>query len=227
MALSTITALDCASITTIDDAEQALVAIERALQGTELQRLRNFNTTYLLITRAVQRALQLQLFEHPQFMSAFDGQFAQYYIIALQRYVRGQPIAPAWYMTFEAAKLPSAKPLKILALGVNAHVNNDIPQVLLQCKSTTAYKNDYILINGIIGSTLYSVINHLDRYAAPISPKTRAIRPLYALGMRVTIRLWRGNAWRAFEHLNFGQSNVDLIEKRAHLISQGARMLPL
>ena len=49
-----------------------------------------------------------------------------------------------------------------MALGVNAHVNNDLAQVLLAANVPEEFKADYDKVNDIIGESLREVVMSLQ-----------------------------------------------------------------
>src|SRR4051812_16331986 len=92
---------------------------------------RFFLGTYLRITRAVGTAVADGLFEDPSWVAGWDVDFAGFYLDALEAYRRDPATAPApWREAFGAkATLP---PEGHVLLGVNAHINFDLPQSLVR-----------------------------------------------------------------------------------------------
>lgn len=199
-----------------NDVLKALELLEHDLPLLELQHLRSFNYTYLTITRNVRQAVKKGVFKHRKFLHKFDGRFAYYYTGALHQYLEKGRVAPAWRIAFEQAKAGECTPFVAMALGVNAHVNNDIPQVLKDCEAKKTYHADYYKVNKIIGSSIDEVVDAFDEDSSITGPKRPLLRPAYKLTMSNLIKVWRRNAWRKFEDLRDGNISVSNIEQDAY-----------
>ncbi len=217
---------DQANLKGIDDVLQAFETLGHDLPAAEMEGLNHFNQTYLIITRNVRQRLKAGEFEHPEFLERFDARFAYYYLHALQNYLEGGSVPRAWQHAFRAAKRTHASPLICMALGVNAHVNNDIPQVLLDCRANRRIYPDYVRVNAIIRRSLDEVIDNIkeDR---PLSPHHRLTRPFYKFGMHLLVILWRYTAWRKFRKLQRRKLQVPHIENKANRLAKGVEKLPI
>jgi hypothetical protein len=106
--------------------EQLLRPLEDAVDPA-----RFFLGTYLRTTRAVAAALDAGMFEAPEWVARWDVDFAGLYLDALEAH-RADPAAVAapWRLAFGArAGLP---PEAHVLLGMNAHINFDLPQSLVR-----------------------------------------------------------------------------------------------
>jgi hypothetical protein len=91
---------------------------------------RYFLSTYTRTTRAVAAALEDGRFEDPGWVEEWDVVFADLYLDALQAYRKDRASAPRpWRVAFEAD--PALPPVAHVLLGMNAHINYDLPQALL------------------------------------------------------------------------------------------------
>src|SRR5881227_2872450 len=125
-----------AVITSRFQALDALIGCMEAL----LARLRQhhdprrfFHATYLHTTRAVAAELAAGGFLDAAWVAQWDVAFAGFYLDALEAGLRGEPVTGPWAAAFAAAEdrggaLP---PLRHVLLGMNAHINFDLPQALL------------------------------------------------------------------------------------------------
>jgi hypothetical protein len=92
---------------------------------------RFFLGTYLRTTEAVAAALDAGAFDDPEWVARWDVDFAELYLDALEVY-RADPatVAEPWRLAFGArAGLP---PEAHVLLGMNAHINFDLPQSLVR-----------------------------------------------------------------------------------------------
>ncbi len=203
-------------ISTVGDVALALQTLNQKLPVSELQHLQNFNTAYLVITKRVQQSLERGRFQHPDFLHVFDSQFASYYFDALLGYLQHEPIPAAWFAAFEHCRQPNASPLVAVALGVNAHINNDIPQVLRDCAATQYHFQDYLLINHIIKDSFDEVLSGLQPSISFLRPQRRLLRPGYKIVMELLVRRWRKKAWYNYQQLARREMSQPQLESYAH-----------
>lgn len=110
---------------------EVLAALEHrsASLPAALARRRSFLETYLRTTKAVGDALARASFEDPDWVERWDVAFAALYLDALDADLAGAPVPRPWRLAFDAeASLPA---LRHVLLGINAHINYDLPQSLL------------------------------------------------------------------------------------------------
>jgi hypothetical protein len=105
-----------------------MVALLRPLEAAR-DPARFFLGTYLRTTRAVGSALAADAFEDPAWVARWDVDFAGLYIDALEAHRRADAVPEPWRLAFGAD--PSLPPEAHLLLGMNAHINFDLPQSLL------------------------------------------------------------------------------------------------
>lgn len=92
---------------------------------------RHFLGTYLRTTRAVGAAIDGGRFEDPAWVSDWDVDFAELYLDALEAYRQDPATAPGpWREAFGTD--PGARPEAHVLLGMNAHINFDLPQSLVR-----------------------------------------------------------------------------------------------
>ena len=93
-------------------------------------RLRFFHATYTRTTRAFEAEVERGGFFDNEWTERWDVAFADLYLEALERWSRGEEPSGPWQIAFGAASEPLL-PLRHVLLGINAHVNFDLPQALL------------------------------------------------------------------------------------------------
>jgi hypothetical protein len=92
--------------------------------------LRAFLSTYRRTTQAVGEAVEGGLFEDRAWVERWDVAFAQFYLTALDAHLADvERIPRPWQLAFSTS--PDLDPLLHVLLGINAHVNYDLPQALL------------------------------------------------------------------------------------------------
>src|SRR5664279_6648776 len=94
-----------------------------------LEHRRVFLDTYRRTTLAVGVAVDEARFEDPDWVAVWDVRFAELYLDAHDADLAGERVPRPWRLAFDApADLPA---LRHVLLGINAHVNYDLPQALL------------------------------------------------------------------------------------------------
>lgn len=139
---------------------------------------RFFAGTYLRTTRAVGDAVDHAFFEDPDWVERWDVAFANLYLDAEQE---PDTAARPWRLAFDApAGLPQ---LRHVLLGINAHINYDLPQALLAVIGDDEFadpvllarrKRDHERIDAILASRVRreDAQNHrtvTDRLLAPLN----------------------------------------------------------
>ena len=110
----------------------ALLARMRA----DLDRLddarRFFHITYLRTTQAISDEIDRGGFIDKAWVSRWDLAFAKLYTDALDADRRRDAVPGPWRIAFDAARdQPDLPPLRHVLFGLNAHINYDLPQALV------------------------------------------------------------------------------------------------
>src|SRR5579859_380377 len=92
---------------------------------------RHFHGVYYRNTIAVKADMERGGFLDPAWVERWDVVFANLYLDALERWNRGEQSSGPWRVAFQAAKDPSIPPLRHVLVGLNAHLNYDLPQAFL------------------------------------------------------------------------------------------------
>ncbi|HEX8692500.1 MAG TPA: DUF5995 family protein [Longimicrobium sp.] len=119
---------------TIDDVVDGLMVLEHWLRERRDRRA-VFASAYLDITLAVRRrSSEGHFFADDAWVRRYDVAFANLYREALFAFARGdhQNVPKAWRFSFETSATGDALVLQDLLLGINAHINHDLPLALEQ-----------------------------------------------------------------------------------------------
>src|SRR3954449_822225 len=105
---------------------------------------REFLRTYRRTTAAVGAAVDAGVFEDARWVEAWDVAFAGLYLAALDADLDGTGGVPGpWRHAFDAPA--TLHPLQHVLLGINAHVNHDLPQALLAVISDDDFADPTLL----------------------------------------------------------------------------------
>ncbi len=136
-----------------------------------------FAALYLQMTRRVQAGVREGLFDDGPRMDRFDTLFAKRYFAALARRRAGQEASRSWQVAFDATHEQDNIAIQHMLLGVNAHINFDLPfaAALTAPDDITALQDDFERINDLI-----SVL--LDEAQEVLNASSRGMRLIDLLG---------------------------------------------
>lgn len=199
-----------ANSTVSDDGdEMATIAAVLAAMQVRLDSLppdhdscRAFLETYCRTTSAVADAIAEGVFEDPAWVEAWDVAFAGLYLGALDAELSGVTGVPRpWRLALDPpASLPA---LRQVLLGINAHVNYDLPQALLAVITDEEFADSSLLESRRrdherIDDVLSGRVAAEDRQLSAVSRRSlldRALQPLNRLGSRRLLREARQKVW--------------------------------
>jgi hypothetical protein len=170
---------------TVDDVIARMVALLDPLEA-DGDPGRYFLGTYLRITRAVRAALADGTFEDAAWVERWDVDFAGLYLDALEAHRRDPATAPApWRRAFSAS--PTLRPEGHVLLGVNAHINFDLPQSLVRVIPAAEFgdphtlarrRRDHERIDGVLASRVATEDVELQRAGDPRTWLDRLLTPV-------------------------------------------------
>jgi hypothetical protein len=119
-----------ASATTIGELIVLMEEMQARLDADSDGR-RYWHGVYRRGTVAVRDEIKRGGFADPAWVERWDLAFADIYLEAMGRWDRGEAPSGPWQVAFETTRDPAVPPLRQVLLGLNAHVNFDLPQALL------------------------------------------------------------------------------------------------
>ncbi|WP_238010703.1 DUF5995 family protein [Dactylosporangium sp. AC04546] len=107
---------------------------------------RFFHQTYLRTTLAVAEEIDRGGFLDGPWLERWDVVFAELYLDAFDARLDGAPVAGPWTVAFDAAReRPELPPLRHVLLGMNAHINYDLPQSLVAVISPAEFDDPSLI----------------------------------------------------------------------------------
>jgi hypothetical protein len=173
-----------------------------------------FSLLYLRVTNQVGIAVRTPgRFQDAGFITHEDAVFASYYFKAFDAYQRADLLHTpgAWQVAFDAARDKSVQGIGNLLLGMNAHINRDLPFVLysigLTAPNGSSRKPDHDEINKVLYEAYDPAIaegarrfdSSLSQYTGP-SAADSGIQSVIA---------WREQAWRNAERLAWASNDAE------------------
>jgi hypothetical protein len=175
-----------------------------------------FATTYLQLTRTLRTTLRhdRHFFHYSHYLYTEDALFADIYFNTLKSYERGRPVPPAWQIAFDTARSGSVNAGQDMLLGINAHVQNDMPFMMaalgLRTKKGDTRKPDHDIMNEVLDTAYESVVHAIaQRYDPLVSITNASWDPLDDVGGLEMVKGWREEVWRNAERLLNAKSDSE------------------
>ncbi len=207
------------SFRSVPEVIQHMEQLQIELKNTDLEHVRAFNKTYLIITKNVYKKIGTGYFQFDDVMTAVDINFASYYFRALKSYVEKKRTPPAWEISFDASKRNNYYQFIYMALGVNAHVNNDLAQSLHDVVKDETYKGDFNKVNAIIHESIPEVIKGLQESSSSLALLEKIFLPVYTFFLDALIQNWRSDTWNTFLALKKKIATVHQVENKAEKLA--------
>jgi hypothetical protein len=164
---------------------------------------RAFLATYARTTHAVGDAVDDARFEDPEWVARWDVAFADLYLDALAADATDPASPPRpWRIAFGAE--PALHPLQHVLLGINAHVNFDLPQALLAVINDADFdhpltmarrRRDHERIDAVLSSRVAAEDAQLEAATGGRTLTDRLLQPLNRAASRRFLRESRQKVW--------------------------------
>lgn len=178
-----------------------MAALLEPLEAAGDQR-RYFHATYQRTTIAVAGELKRGGFTDADWVERWDVAFAELYLDALTADMTGQTPTRPWAIAFGApAGLP---PLRHVLLGMNAHINFDLPQALVAVITDGQFDDaallarreaDHRAIDDVLASRVAAEDDELADISGPAPLLDRLLRPASRLATQRFLREARQKVW--------------------------------
>ncbi len=204
-------------------------AMDRLLQRMERQLARfdrhldhraAFLRVYAHMTRRMLQRMHTAFFVDPAWIERVALRFADYYFDALDDYEAGRKAPPAWQLAFDCAAQRRCFLLQDIALGINAHINNDLAQVLADIlrdegdwdapSRMERRRFDHDQINRILHEIIPAVEDEAARhYGRMVAMLGRVMGTLNETLTGFGLKQFRDNTWRCARFLLAARSDEE------------------
>jgi hypothetical protein len=191
-----------------------------------------FLRVYRRMTAEAKERLTEPFFLDPAWVERVAMRFAWYYFDALDRFERGNSPPPAWTYAFTVAVRKRGFLLQDILLGMNAHINNDLPLVAAEVlrderDETSVFRTvrrrfDHDQINRVLHEVIPAVETEVARcYGRSLLTLGRVMGSLDQTLATFGLKTWRDNVWRNARFLLAAETEA---EQRViiHFIQQDA-----
>jgi hypothetical protein len=186
-------------------------------EARHLQRIRDrygcdhrgvFATTYLELTRELRHAVASGRthFNDRRYLYEEDALFADVYFRTLRSWSGGRAVPPAWRIALQTARSGQVNAAQDMLLGINAHVQNDMPFVVAALGVTNrrgqSRKPDHDVVNDVLDAAYERVVDAVRQRYDPLLAYTNPDWTNWddVAGLEM-VRGWREGVWRNAERL--------------------------
>lgn len=196
--------IDLHTIVSLEAIQSELDALTIQLPGTRLENLLTFNQAYCVVAKAVKEASDNGYFRYPEFIKTFNISFAKYYFQVVNDLVDSNKVAPAWAKVTAQTSHGHRPAFISLLMGVNAHINYDLPLALLDTMDQGRQKallKDISKIDRLLVKSGRRILDTFDEPNKLLDFIKRHFIFLYFRPAMYMILLWRIIAWRNYRAL--------------------------
>lgn len=203
-----------------------------------------FLRVYCTMTESVRERLAGDFFIDGAWIERVAVRFAWWYFDALDRCERGDPAPPAWAYAFDIARRRQGFLLQDILLGMNAHINNDLPLVVAAIlrdegdetdwDRTERRRFDHDQINRALRLVIPEVEVEVSRhYGRLILPLGRLMGTLDQTLATYELTSFRDHVWRNAQFLLAARSHeerqlvIQFIEQDALQVAKEIGRFPL
>lgn len=167
-----------------------------------------FATTYRVLTEVALRTMQRnpEFLRWPRWFFFEDGLFADVYFATVHAWPAGKRVGPAWRVAFETARDADVTATQDMLLGINGHVQNDMPYVIAalgtRTRNGTSRKPDHDKFNEVLSVAYQEVVDEVERRYDPAVGITNPdfLPADDELGKQL-VKDWRERVWQNAERL--------------------------
>lgn len=191
---------------TISDVLARMQRIDNLLPNDD--GLKWFNLLYMRVTQQVDSNPPPGGWEDSIWLRRLDVVFAQFYLNAILNWLNGSATVPdSWTALFEARFRPGVERVQFALAGMNAHINHDLAQALLQTDAelnllpgkSSPEHDDFEHVNGLLEAVLPQALQFLATgILGEVAQDTGKIGSLLAIWK---VRAARDLAWDLADHL--------------------------
>ena len=175
-----------------------------------------FDTTYLTLTRVLRDTMRRDRhsFTDRRALIFEDALFAEFYFRTIAADEAGKPVDEAWRIALAAARSGDMTGAGDMLLGINAHVQNDMPFVVaaltLRDPKGRTRKDDHDRMNEVLDAAFESVVRQISARFDPLTAtETWRLSPVTDVFGVELVKVWREGVWRNAERLTLARTDAE------------------
>lgn len=219
------------SFSTLDDVVDGFSGWEERFRQQNDRRA-IFLTLYGIVSAEMRARVAEGAFTDNAWVKRYAVAFANLYRTALEDYDAGRmdAVPKAWRLCFDAAKAGRGLVLQDMFLGVNAHVNNDLPSALSSVSidpDRPGRYRDHAAVNAVLGSVTERATQRIAALYAPgVTLLDDCAGQLDEMASMFSLEVARESAWEAAVSLANARTSFEkrlattLIGSRAAVVAR-------
>src|SRR5215510_10814405 len=217
---------------TLDDVVDGLGTLESQFRR-QRDRRAIFLTLYGIVSAEMRERVAQRAFHDNDWVHRYAVTFANLYRQALEQFEAGrlEELPKAWRLCFNAAAAGTGLVLQDMFLGVNAHVNNDLPSALVQVgidPDRPQRYADHSAVNAVLGAVTERATQRIAALYAPgITALDNCAGQLDELVTMFSLDVARESAWDAAVSLANARSSFERELSRRLIAARAAVMARL
>lgn len=196
-----------------------LSSLNTQLTSLGLDQFITFNRTYIVVTQTIKNHAEDNYFRHPDHVERFTITFAQYYFRILREIIKNSTSeSAAWNKLLQAKNHPYS--IQLL-MGANAHINHDLPLVMLKFmdqKYADELFQDVLRIDTLLVRASKTIVSSYDEPYKYLNFAKKYLRFLYLIPIMWMILSWRISAWQRYKKIKkYGLVEANSRKKGNHV----------
>jgi len=205
-------------ITSFKGILKELKILDTNLQSAHLPQFQLFNSAYLVVTNHIYEAANNNYFNNPKFIEKFTVTFASYYFKAVNDTLKASDDLNISWVKLNQLDLSSAPVFVSLLMGANAHINNDLPRVLLRLMETEDTEDLFSDLRRIDKLLMKSGKEIIELFVEPnktLNVLKRRFKFVYYRPTMYMLLFWRVIAWRNYRKIKKNNATLTRINERS------------
>lgn len=199
-----------------------LSLLDTQLASLGLDEFLTFNHTYTIVTQTIRNHSRDNYFQHPNYVEQFTLAFAGYYIRIIREIIKNSTSeSAAWNKLLQAKSHPHS--IQLL-MGANAHINHDLPLVMLKFadqKYASELFQDVLRIDTLLLRASKTIVSSYDEPYKYLNFTKRHLHLLYILPIMWMILSWRTSAWRRYKKIKKQGLDKESFQKKSIHVANG------
>jgi hypothetical protein len=154
-----------------------------------------FPALYSRVTERIGASIEAGAFQDGPGLDRFATQFASHYVAAAHDHTHGPR---CWQASWNVAADPRLLIVQHLLIGINAHVNYDLPRAVVEVADERgdllSIRHDFDAVNDVLAATYVDVVKDLNRVSRWVNSAAR-LGGGHAFNFSLTLA--RARAWQA------------------------------
>lgn len=214
--------INIAAVKSFNNVLAEIKLLDTNLKLSNMMQFKLFNDSYRVVTGHIQHAAKNKHFDNPKFIEKFTVTFATYYFKAVNETLTSSKNLTTSWATLNKLNIKSSPKFISLLMGANAHINNDLPQVLIRLmekESTNDLLNDVVKIDKLLMLSGKEIIGLFDEPNNKLNFLKRNVKFIYYRPIMYMILYWRVIAWRNYRKIKKNNATLTRVDKRSNKIA--------